>query len=58
MPLRELHVNEKQLTDEGVRHLKRLDGLQEMRFCGIPPDDPRVKEIPRALPNSHDAGAD
>lgn len=50
--LRVLHVNGKaHLTDEGMRNLKQLSNLEELRFWGARHDDPRVDEIQRALPH-------
>ena len=49
--LRELHVNESQLTPDGIQHLKQLDQLEKIVFWGLPSDDPRAKQILRALPN-------
>ena len=49
--LRELHVHRGQLTDDGIRHLKRLARLEKLTIWGLRFDDPRANELQLALPN-------
>lgn len=49
--LRELHIGSAQLSDDGLRHLKRLGQLKKLTIWGLRHDDPRVDELRLALPN-------